>query len=54
MVQLKILVDWMFCQSCLKCPFGVASDLWRCVRTNLEVRPSQVAKYLASMALVQV
>ena len=48
------LVERMFCQSCFRCPFAVASNLARCLRTRSEVRPGQVAKYLALMDLVQV
>ena len=48
------LVKHMFCRSCFRCPFAVASDLGRCLCTSSDVRPGQVAKYLALMALVQV
>ena len=48
------LVERMFCRSCLRCPFAVVSNLGRCLCTSLEVRPGQVEKYPASMALVQV
>ena len=36
------LVDQAFCQSCQRWPFAVASDLARCFRTKLEVRPGHV------------
>ena len=48
------LVERMFCLSCFRCPFAVASYLGRCLRTRLDFRPGQVAKYPALMALVQV
>ena len=48
------LVGHMFCRFCLRCSFALASDLGRCLRTSSEVRPGQVAKYPASMDLVQV
>ena len=51
---LEVLVERMFCRSCLRCHFAVASYLGRCLRTSLEVRPGQVAKYPVSIALVQV
>ena len=51
---MESLVERMFCRSCLRCPFAVAIDLGRCLRTSLEIRPGQVAKYPASMDLVQV
>ena len=48
------LVECMLCRSCLRCPFAVASNLGRCLCTSSEVRTGQVAKYPASMSLVQV
>ena len=48
------LVERIFCRSYFRCPFAVARDLGGCLRTSSEVRPGQVAKYPASMALVQV
>ena len=42
------------CLYCFRCPFTVARDLGRCLRTSSDVRPGQVAKNPASMALVQV
>ena len=38
----------------LRWPLAVSMDAGRCLRTNLEVRPGQVAKYPASMDLQQV
>ena len=53
-VTIEGLVKRMFCRSCLRCSFAVASNLGRCLRTSSEVRPVQVAKYPEFMALVQV
>ena len=53
-MAIEVLVERMFYQSCLRCPFTVDSDFGRCLHTRLDVRMGQVAKYPASMALVQV
>jgi hypothetical protein len=48
------LVDRRFFRVALRCPFAVARDLGKNLRTASEVRPGHVAKKLLSMALVQV
>ena len=53
-MTIEDLVKRMFCRSCFRCPFAVASNLGICLRTSSEVRLGQVAKYPESMALVQV
>ena len=48
------LVDQTCWQVSLRWPLEVSMDAGRCLRTNLEVRPVQVAKYPESMVLHQV
>lgn len=47
-------VERMFIFFLRICPFAVAIDLGRCLRTRSEVRPGQVVKNPASMATIQV
>ena len=52
--EIEGLVDRMFFRSRLRFLFAVASNLGRFFCTSLDVRPVQVEKYPASMALVLV
>ena len=47
-------VERMFILVLRMCPFAVAIDLGRCLRTRSEVRPGQVAKKPLSMAAIHV
>ena len=48
------LVEWRCWNASLRRPLVVSMDVGMCLRTSLDVRPGQVAKYPASMALHQV
>ena len=48
------LVERMLCRSFFRFPFAVDSNLGTCLNTISDVRPIQVVKYPASIALVQV
>ena len=53
-VSIFLVINWMFCFICLRCPLMVEVKLGRCFRTMLAVNPGQVVKNPAVIALIKV